>query len=58
MSTITDLALAVYYWATMNLGPEVYVVLVVVTILLIAMKYDDRKRAKRAAESRQSAPAE
>lgn len=42
----------------MNLGPEVYVVLITVTILIAAMKYDDRKRAKRDAENQQGAPAE
>ncbi|MDD9811882.1 MAG: hypothetical protein OXU71_09245 [Gammaproteobacteria bacterium] len=41
----------------MNLGPEVYVVFVLVVILLAAMKYDDRKRAKHDAESQPDAPA-
>jgi len=39
----------------MNIGPEVYAVFVLVVILLAAMKYDDRKRAKRDAESQPSA---
>jgi len=30
----------------MNIGAEVYVVLVLVVILIAAMKYDDRRRAK------------
>jgi len=41
----------------MNLGPEVYVVFVLVVILLAAMKYDDRKRAKRDADNQPDAPA-
>ena len=41
----------------MNLGPEVYIALIVVVILLAAMKYDDRKRAKHDAESQPDAPA-
>jgi len=42
----------------MNLGPEVYVVFVLVVILLAAMKYDDRKRAKHDADNQPNAPAE
>jgi len=42
----------------MDIGPEVYVVFVLVVILLAAMKYDDRKRAKRDAENQPDAPVE
>ena len=42
----------------MNLGPEVYLALLVMVILIIAMKYDDRKRAKRDADNQPDAPAE
>lgn len=41
----------------MDIGPEVYVVFVLVVILLAAMKYDDRKRAKHDAENQPDAPA-
>jgi len=40
---------------TMNLGPEVYVALILAAVLIAMMKYDDRKRAKRDAESQPSA---
>jgi len=39
----------------MNLGPEVYVALILAAVLIAMMKYDDRKRAKRDAESQPSA---
>jgi len=39
----------------MGIGPEVYAVFVLVVVLLIAMKHDDRRRAKRDAEN-QGAP--
>jgi len=39
----------------MNLGPEVYIALMVAVVLIAAMKYDDRKRAKRDAENQQNA---
>jgi len=34
----------------MNLGPEVYIALMVAVFLIAAMKYDDHKRAKRDAD--------
>lgn len=42
----------------MNLGPEVYVVLITVVILIAAMKYDDHRRAKYDADNQPNAPAE
>jgi len=39
----------------MNLGPEVYVALILAVVLIAMMKYDDRKRAKRNAENQPSA---
>jgi len=34
----------------MNIGPEVYVALILAVILIAMMKYDDHKRAKRDAD--------
>jgi len=42
----------------MNLGPEVYVVLITVVILIAAMKYDDHRRAKYDADNHGHKPAE
>jgi len=39
----------------MNFDPEVYAVLILAVVLIAMMKYDDRKRAKRDAESQPSA---
>jgi len=56
MLSLNDFALAAYHMA-MNLGPEVYLALMVMVILLTAMKYDDRKRAKHDADNQPDAPA-
>jgi len=53
--SISDLALAAYDWVTINLGPEVLVAFFTVVMLIAMVKYDDRKRAKRNAESQPSA---
>jgi len=57
MSTITDLALTVYQWAA-DLRPTVYVALMIAVMLIAMMKYDDRKRAKRDADSSDHKPVE
>jgi len=51
MSTITDLALAVYQWAA-DLRPTVYLALILAVMLIAMMKYDDRRRAKHEAEAK------